>query len=191
MGYLAGRSVLRSRNDRMAQGLSAQSPVLGMGVHASARIHSGGMGAGFFGGRPAVVQCARHIRNGTAWLPAYRPDRQEATRPGANALNTLKKIAKALGAILAAIGTGLLLVLGVRAWKATVGKTEHHAHWWPDKDNPGQISVATGNGVATVKLPPGIKTEAIEAVEVVATGSVVVELKHTPKDRAGMIRGDD
>ena len=106
-------------------------------------------------------------------------------------MNTLKKIAKALGAILAAIGTGLLLVLGVRAWKATVGKTEHHAHWWPDKDNPGHISVATWNGVATVKLPPGIKTEAIEAVEVVATGSVVVELKHTPKDRAGMIRGDD
>jgi len=103
----------------------------------------------------------------------------------------LLAILRAIGLVLAGIGAGILGAWGYRRWRATVGQVNTiGVPFGVTPGKPSSITVETPDrGWVDVALPPDVAAADVELVEIVAPHEVVVQVKHSPRDRKGMIGG--
>ncbi len=106
-------------------------------------------------------------------------------------MKRLLAILRAIGLVLAGIVAGILGAWGLRAWRARVGKVETEGvPFGVTPGKPSSITVETPDrGWVDVALPPDVAAADVELVEIVAPHEVVVQVKHSPRDRKGMIGG--
>ena len=100
-------------------------------------------------------------------------------------------ILRGIGLVLAGIVAGLLGAWGLRAWRARLGKVDTvGAPFGVTPGVPSSIMVETPDrGWVEVALPPDVAAADVDLVEIVAPREVVIQLKHSPRDRKGMIGG--
>ena len=101
-------------------------------------------------------------------------------------------ILRAIGLVLTGIFAGILGAWGLRAWRARVGKVETEgAPFGVTPGVPTSITVETPDrGWVEVALPPDVAAADVDLVEIVAPREVVVQVKHSPRDRRGQIGGE-
>ncbi len=106
-------------------------------------------------------------------------------------MKRLLAILRALGLVLAGIVAGSVGAWGYRRWRARVGKVETEgAPFGVTPGVPSSIMVETPDrGWVEVALPPDVAAADVDLVEIVAPREVVVQVKHSPRDRKGMIGG--
>jgi len=106
-------------------------------------------------------------------------------------MKRLLAILRGIGFVLAGIVAGILGAWGLRAWRARVGKVETvGAPFGVTPGVPSSIMVETPDrGWVDVALPPDVAAADVDLVEIVAPREVVVQVKHSPRDRKGMIGG--
>ena len=104
-------------------------------------------------------------------------------------MKRLLAILRGVGLVLAGIAAGILGAWGIRAWRARVGKVETvGAPFGVTPGKPSSITVETpARGWVEVALPPDVAAADVELVEIVAPHEVVVQVKHSPRDRRGQI----
>ena len=106
-------------------------------------------------------------------------------------MKRLLVILRAIGLVLAGIVAGILGARGLRAWRARVGKVETvGAPFGITPGVPSSITVETSDrGWIDVALPPNVAAADVDLVEIVAPREVVIQLKHSPRNRRGQIGG--
>ena len=98
---------------------------------------------------------------------------------------------RGIGLVLAGIAAGILGAWGYRRWRATVGQVDTVGAPFGIKPGvPSSIMVETPDrGWVDVALPPDVAAADVDLVEIVAPREVVVQVKHSPRDRRGQIGG--
>lgn len=111
-------------------------------------------------------------------------------------MKILKKVISAGKYIIGIVGGLAAIVAGVMIGKKVKefimpGKVEVGLPWWPDQEDKKAIIVSTNEGVKSVRLPLGIKTENIDSVGYGRTDILKVEVKNASIDRRSYINSNN